>query len=491
MSLAPLIVASVLAARDGVSLMRIFGLGWLTGAVYFGGTLYWLAQVMAEFGGLSIIVAGLLAAGLAFWLAVFVGVFAVFVARAARTPSLNAVWLAPLFWIATEWIRSWLGGNFPWVLLGYSQARTLPILQLASVGGVPLLSGVVALTSTAAAMLALSRARRHRLGAGACAGLVVLASVWGAARMARNDLGTAGQPVRVGLVQGNVPQDQKWDPAYREEITRRYVDLSREALGQGAQLVLWPEASTPFYFDVDGVMAEPIRRLARDTRTPFVVGTDEFEAGQNAGPDRFFNAAALVGPDGRTRASYRKIRLVPFGEFVPFKRLLFFVGPLIEAVSDFSPGSELTVFDVEGTRFSVAICYEIIYADLARESVTRGSQLLTTITNDAWFGRSSAAYQHFEQASVRAVEQGRYLVRAANTGISGAVDPYGRVIASTPLFETRVLLTDVRLLSGRTVYAVIGDAPLYLSLAVTLLWLVGRRRAGVSVNAEETPRPAS
>jgi apolipoprotein N-acyltransferase len=149
------------------------------------------------------------------------------------------------------------------------------------------------------------------------------------------------------------------------------------------------------------------------------------------------------------------------------------------------------VFDVEGTRFSVAICYEIIYADLARESVTRGSQLLTTITNDAWFGRSSAAYQHFEQASVRAVEQGRYLVRAANTGISGAVDPYGRVIASTPLFETRVLLTDVRLLSGRTVYAVIGDAPLYLSLAVTLLWLVGRRRAGVSVNAEETPRPAS
>jgi apolipoprotein N-acyltransferase len=351
------------------------------------------------------------------------------------------------------------------------------VLQLASVGGVPLLSGLVVLISTAAAMLALSRARRHRVGAAVCAGLVVVASVWGAARMARNDLAAAGQPIRVGLVQGNVPQDQKWDPAYRAEITRRYVDLSRDALGQGAQLVIWPEASTPFYFDVDGVMAEPIRRLARDTRTPFVVGTDEFEAGREGGADRFFNAAALVGPDGRTRASYRKIRLVPFGEYVPFKRLLFFVGPLIEAVSDFSPGAELTVFDVEGTRFSVAICYEIIYADLARDSVTKGSQLLTTMTNDAWFGRSSAAYQHFEMAAVRAVEQGRYLVRAANTGISGAVDPYGRVLASTPLFETRVLMTDVRLLSGRTAYAVIGDAPLYLSLAVTLLWLVRGRRA--------------
>ena len=476
MSVAPLIVAVVLATRAGVSLTRIFGLGWLTGIVYFGGTLYWLAQVMAEFGGLSIIVAGLLAAGLACWLAVFVGVFAALVARAARGPSLNAVWLAPLFWIATEWMRAWLGGNFPWVLLGYSQVRTLPILQLASVGGVPLLSGLVALVSTAAAMLALSRARGHRIGACACAGLVVAAGVWGAARVARNELGAAGQPMRVGLVQGNVPQDQKWDPAYRAEITRRYVDLSREALGQGAQLVLWPEASTPFYFDVDGAMAEPIRRLARDTRTPFVVGTDEFEAGRDGGPDRFFNAAALVGPDGRTRASYRKNRLVPFGEYVPFKRLLFFVGPLIEAVSDFSPGTELTIFDVEGTRFSVAICYEIIYPDLARASVAQGSQLLTTITNDAWFGRSSAAYQHFEQAAVRAVEQGRYLVRSANTGISGTVDPYGRVLSSTPLFETRVLMADVRLLSGRTPYAVIGDVPLYLALVVTAVWLVRKRR---------------
>ena len=476
MSLSPLIVAAVLAARDNLSWRRVFGLGWLSGVIYFGGTLYWLAQVMAQYGGLPLVVAGLLAAGLAAWLAVFVGIFAILVSRAARGATLNAVWLTPVFWIATEWLRAWLGGNFPWVLLGYSQARTLPVVQLASVGGVTLVTALVVLVSTAASMLALTRARRHRLAAAATAAVVVIASVWGAARISGNALTSTGSELRVGLLQGNVPQDQKWDPAMRDDITRRYIDLSRDALGQGAQLVIWPEASTPFYFDVDGAMAEPIRRLARDTQTPFVIGTDEFEAGKNGGPDRFFNAAALVGPDGRTRASYRKMRLVPFGEYVPFKRLLFFVGPLIEAVSDFSPGDQLTLFDVDGARVSVAICYEIIYPDLARGAVGQGAQLLTTITNDAWFGRTSAASQHFEMASFRAVEQGRFLVRAANTGITGVVDPYGRVLASTPLFETRVLMADVKLLAGRTVYAAIGDAPLYASLVVTAVWLFMRRR---------------
>ena len=211
---------------------------------------------------------------------------------------------------------------------------------------------------------------------------------------------------------------------------------------------MWPEASTPFYFDLDAVNAEPIRRLAAQARTPFLIGTDQFESARDGHGDRYFNAAVLVGPDGRTRASYRKMRLVPFGEYVPFQKLLFFVGPLVEAVSDFSAGDDPTVFEVEGTRFSVAICYEAVYAGMARDFVARGSELLTTITNDAWFGRSSAAYQHFQQAALRAVEQGRYLVRAANTGISGAVDPYGRVLASTPLFEPASITVDVRLLDG-------------------------------------------
>jgi apolipoprotein N-acyltransferase len=172
------------------------------------------------------------------------------------------------------------------------------------------------------------------------------------------------------------------------------------------------------------------------------------------------------------------VRLVPFGEYVPFRRLLFFVGPMIESVGDFTPGHELKVFNAEGSHFSVAICYESVYARMAQAFVDGGSELLLTITNDAWFNRSSAAPQHFEQAALRAVEQGRYLARAANTGISGAVDPYGRTLVRTPLFETTAVTVDVRLLTGRTMYHEIGDVVAWASLAVAaaVVWMTRRLR---------------
>jgi apolipoprotein N-acyltransferase len=169
------------------------------------------------------------------------------------------------------------------------------------------------------------------------------------------------------------------------------------------------------------------------------------------------------------------MQLVPFGEYVPLRRLLFFVGSLVQAVSDFSPGTEPRVFEMgDGRTVSVAICYESVYPWIARAFAARGSQLLATITNDAWFGRSSAAYQHFDQGALRAVEEGRYVVRAANTGISGAVDPYGRVLAASPIFEPAVLTVDVRLLSDRTIYSRVGDLIVWMSLGIGLGVLLAR-----------------
>ena len=170
-----------------------------------------------------------------------------------------------------------------------------------------------------------------------------------------------------------------------------------------------------------------IRTLARQAKVPILLGSDQFARGANGVPTTFYNAAFLVGADGTTGGVYRKMHLVPFGEYVPLKQLLFFAGPLVEAVSDFSAGDEAALLPVGGHLISTAICYEVVYPDLVRQFVAGGSELLTTITNDAWFGTSSAPHQHFEQASMRAIEEGRYLVRSANTGISGIVDPYGRV----------------------------------------------------------------
>jgi apolipoprotein N-acyltransferase len=179
----------------------------------------------------------------------------------------------------------------------------------------------------------------------------------------------------------------------------------------------------------------------------------------------------MLDQTGVTAAVYRKMYLVPFGEFVPLKDLLFFVGPLVEAVSDFAPGSTVTMLPVHGHLVSTAICYEVVFPDLMRKAVREGAELLTTITNDAWYGTTSAPFQHFALASMRAIEQGRYLARAANTGISGIVDPYGRVIVRTDLFATTIVVGEVRFLQERTIYAKIGDVAPQCAALLTLVTL--------------------
>ena len=456
---------------------RAFTLGVLAGFVYFLGTVYWVTHVMAGFGGLGMPVAAALAALLAAYLALYTGLFALVMWRAIARFGIAAMWFAPAVWMTTEWLRATVGGGFPWVLLGTSQATVIPVVQLASMTGVYGLSGFIALVSTAAAALAVSRRPIAVRPAIAVAVLVVAVVAGGAMRVAGGRLTSSGLVLRVGLVQGNIDQELKWNRAFRDSILQRYLDLSRQVLHAGARLVIWPEASTPFFLDAEAALAAPIRRLAAETRTPFIIGTDEYvREPDGSGEGRVYNSAVLIGADGRSRGSYRKMQLVPFGEYVPLQRLLFFVSPLVEKVSDFSAGTEAVVFDADGRRASVAICYESVYPWIAAAGVDRGSQLLVTITNDAWFGYSSAAYQHFEQGALRAVEQGRYMVRAANTGITGAVDPYGRVLARTGLFETATETVDVRLHDGRTIYGRIGDVAVWISLALTAAILMATRR---------------
>ena len=406
-------------------------------------------------------------------------------ARLHRALGLRALALVPPIWVTTELGRQYVWDGFPWALLGYSQVTTLPVAQVASLVGVYGLSALLALTSTAVAYVILDRGRARWVFAGIVA-LVVAASVaWGNARLAASPLLTRGEPVRVAVVQGNVEQEQKWDPALRDAIADRYIAMTRQALAQGATFVLWPESSTPFYFEHDLVRGGAIRRLAIESKATFLIGSDQVEPIKTAAAtdrvkERSYNAAFLVKPDGTVGAVYRKMHLVPFGEYVPLQSLLFFAGPIIGAVADFAPftaGTEPVLLPVGSHHASTAICYEVIYPNLIRRTVLDGSELLTTITNDAWYGRSSAAYQHWDQAAMRAIEEGRYLARAANTGISGFVDPYGRILDQEGLFETAVLVQDLRFLKDRTVYNRIGDLVAWLSLGVTVMaLLVARQR---------------
>ncbi|MGH9346959.1 MAG: apolipoprotein N-acyltransferase [Vicinamibacterales bacterium] len=457
---------------------RAFALGLVAGTTYFVGTLYWTATVVQEFGGLATPVAIVAMLLLALYLALFPAIASLITARLVTRAGASGVLVAAAPWVATEFFRGYLLGGFPWVPLGNSQVTVLPIAQLASALGVYGVSGLVAFVSSAIAyaVLATGRARMKALAAAA---LVVFGvGAWGAWRIRDGSLTGEGNPIRIGLVQGNISQDDKWDPAEARRIFTTHIAMTREAVRNGADLVIWPESSTPFMFEEDNGGAETIRALARELRVPILFGSDQIERGP---PPRLYNSAFLVSPDGRTPAVYRKIHLVPFGEFIPMKSWLFFVSPIVESLAEFAPGASMVLLPVGNHLASTAICYEVVYPSLVRQAVEAGSELLTTITNDAWYDRSSAPYQHFALASMRSIEQGRYLARAANTGISGVVDPYGRVVAQSAIFEQRTLVEDARFLTRRTIYSVVGDAVAYVAMALTAsaLIVVGRSSGNV------------
>ena len=470
-ALVPLLVA---LGRGG-SLPRGFGLGLLTGAVHFALTVYWIPRVMIEYGGLAVPTSWAVHLLLVAYLALFPAAFAVGIVVLQRRFGRHALLLAPMLWVTSELGRIHFFTGFPWELLGYSQTPVLPIAQVASLFGVLGLSALVVLGNAALAYAALVGDRgRWRPVVGAA--LAVLVAVgFGAWRLRDNRLNEEGTPLRVAAVQGNVAQHEKWDARFRGRILDNYLALTVTAIEEGARLIVWPEAATPFAFESDSAGAAPIRRLARDARVHLLIGTTHITFDDEL---RYYNAAVMVDADGDVAGVYRKQHLVPFGEYVPLRRALFFVSPLVETVGDFSAGPGPETLSMEGQPVGTAICYEIIYPGLVRASVAQGSRLLTTVTNDAWYGRTAAPHQHFQQATMRAIEQGRFLVRAANTGISGAVDPYGRVIARTPLFERHVTTVDVRLLDQRTLYSVTGDLLAYacVTISVVALVFVARRR---------------
>jgi apolipoprotein N-acyltransferase len=505
-ALTPLLVAlagtSPFPPATSRPLTHAFRLGLLTGVIYFTGTLYWITRVMAVYGGLQGWVAVLVNAALIAYLALFPALFAVLVRRFIMSNGPGALMVAPLAWVTTELGRTYLLTGFPWVLLGYSQTSVLPIAQLASVFGVYGVSMLVAAVSAALAVLAVGAGSAKRraeaeggeylrkgrtwrpasggpFGVAAVFAVVLVVAVWGSRRAAASEWTRTGEPIRVGLIQGNVEQGEKWDATQAGTIFQDYLRMTRQALGEGAQLVLWPESSTPYPFDEDPDRAAQIRRLAQQARVPILFGSDQIEwrvAGNRRIPDKFFNSAFLVSADGSTAGVYRKMHLVPFGEYVPLQRLLFFAAPLVERVGTFAPGERPELLPVNGHLVSVAICYEVVYPSLVREFVRGGSELLTTITNDAWFGRTSAPSQHFEQAAMRAIEEGRYLVRAANTGISGIVDPYGRVVERTAIYQPAVVVGEARFLRTSTFYARHGDILPYASVLATIALLVASKR---------------
>ncbi len=451
----------------GVSVGRGLMLGLITGVVFFTGTVYWTGATVSTFGDLPWIVGVLITGILVFYQGTFIAVAAAIGALLARRFGVRGVLLFPAVWVALEYGRGhFLWGGFPWVAFGSAVATLLPVVQIASLVGVYGVSLFLAMINACFAVAAMTAGRARVFAAAGAVVLVAATSAWGSARLVESALTREGTPLQIALVQGNVPQEEKWDPSRADAIVQRYLRMTAEAVSKGAQFVMWPESATPFSFEERPERAAGIRAVVGGSGIPLLLGSDDVEHGS---PDKYYNAAYLLDRGGATAAVYRKMHLVPFGEYVPWKDVLFFVGPLVESVSDFSAGERITMMPVGDHMITTAICFEVVFPELIRAGVLQGSELLTTITNDAWYGQSSAPHQHFELATMRAIEQGRYLARAANTGISGIVDPYGRVVTRSALFESTVLTGEVRFLRSLTAYARIGDLCAQAAVLITLL----------------------
>jgi apolipoprotein N-acyltransferase len=461
---------------------RGFGLGFLTGMVHYLTLIYWIAYTMRTYGHLPWPVGLSILTLLAACLAAFTGAFAALICR-LQPPPLAALFFAPISWVALEYLRSFFLSGFPWELLGYSQYKQLHLIQISDIVGVYGVSFLILFSSTAVFLLLLNLTKVDWYGARVSQQITAAAVVlslglsganwfYGEHRLRTVDKISGSAPsVRAAFVQGNIEQALKWDPAFQEATIDKYLKLSQSIAHRNPQLVVWPETALPFHYKFDASMTEKVRQGVRRLGTHFLVGSPSF----TRQPHRvdYFNSAYLIAPQGITLGRYDKAHLVPFGEYVPLKRWLPFLGKLVAQVGDFSRGKVgKTIGWVHG-KVGVLICYEGIFPRLARAMARNGANLLVNITNDAWYGRSSAPYQHFSMTVLRAVENRRSLIRAANTGISGFVDPAGRIAGKTAIFSDAADVRQVPLLSTISLYSRIGDVFAVVCLVLTGILLCG------------------
>ncbi len=476
--LAWIALVPLLLSLRGLSLKRGFYLGFLTGFIHYLTLIGWLVGTMQTYGHLPMLLGVLILILLSAYLALYVASFSAILSWLSSRPAICLI-LIPVLWVSLEYIRSFLFTGFPWELIGNSQFNHLHLIQISDILGVYGTSFWVALSNAVIFLVFLCLTGKdwqgaevtRNLAAGAILTFAIIISlVWayGNWRIKAIDRLAAGSPSAiVTVVQGNIDQAIKWDPAFQRVTTEKYINLSQLAKEYKPDLVVWPETATPFYFLDNIELSNMVQKGIADTGASFLIGSPSFARKDNI--IKYYNSAYLIGPDGKPLGKYDKVHLVPFGEYIPLHNWFPFLGKMVKEVGDFWPGQKGNVIKWGNYRLGVLICYEIIFPNLSRALVNNKADLLINITNDAWYGRTGAPYQHFSMAVFRAVENRRALVRSANTGISGFIDPVGRIIAETNIFEDAVMTHSVPVIHRTTFYTRWGDLFAMICLAVTVL----------------------
>ena len=445
-----------------------FKLGFVCGLCAYAGILYWINIVMTTYGKLHWTVSFSLYIFLAAYLAIYVG-WVAFFTRRGETAGISPLVSFPFLWVGLEYVRAFILTGFPWASLGYTQYRTLPLIQIADITGVYGLSFLIAFANVVIYRIirGMTKKEAGAYPTGSAVVLVLLLAATLGYGFHRLKTPERGDLLRVALTQGNIPQDVKWDPAFQDATISVYEKLSRQACAGGSDLVVWPESAAPFYLQNDVKNAARIKSLATELKTCMVIGSPAFEMDKQK--TRYLNSAFLLAPDGGVLGRSDKMHLVPFGEYVPLAKFLPFVNKMVAGIGDFSPGAALTPLNTGKGTIGVLVCFEGIFPELSRAYVRAGSRLLVNITNDAWFGRSSAPYQHLSMTVFRAVENRVPLVRAANTGITSIIDSRGHIRGMTQIFKETYLTGEVRLGERGALYTRVGDLFALVCLGAALL----------------------
>lgn len=452
---------------------KAFRRGWLCGLAGASACLYWIAVPVTEVARQPLLLGASCATLLGSYVGVYGGLFALLAHKFRHAAPGRVALTLGLGWFLLETLRGWLCTGFPWLPLAAAFTPWTAWIQPVAWIGAYAFGGVLAgLTGLA---LVSFRARRFR---GVLAVILVLALIPVAGLWRMNGLDMGGEEVSVALVQGNINQNQKWDGLYLNRTIQTYMALSENT---GAALIVWPETAMPIDYP-DHERGKDLRRFAAGANAWLLFGAPGVE--RRPGAEDLFNRAFLISPLGRNRGFYEKEHLVPFGEYVPPFLDLPFLQGLLQGIGDFTPGrrtAPLVLSPSEGRvdaplALGILICYETIFPELSRQRVAEGAEVLINISNDAWFGRSSAPEQHLHLSILRAVEQQRWLVRGTNTGVSALIDPAGRVTARSGLFVAETLKGFVRPVRETTLFFHVYPwlTPLAVLLFVFLAWRLRR-----------------
>jgi apolipoprotein N-acyltransferase len=460
----------LLVSLQSMTPTQSFYAGFVAGFFHYITLIYWIVPTVTIYGGLNPLLGISTLALLCLYLALYVAGFA-WLIKKIDPPKIYLPLFAAFLWVGLEYLRSHALTGFPWGILGYSQYSNQLLVQIADLTGVLGISFLIVLTNFTLAQLFIylivylkpsskpGKAPRKTSLILLSYTLVfmVAALSYGKVRIQTiEELIQKAPKPKISIIQGNIRQDLKWDKAFKSGTIEKYGNLSLGAAKTNPALIIWPETALPFYYGPDKEYSNQVDVYVRKSRTHFLIGSPAFERDNEN--TRLYNRAYMLNPLSLITATYDKTHLVPFGEYVPLENYLGFLGKIIQQAGNFSPGDKsFTPLAFKDHKTGVLICFEILFPSIARTFVENGADILTTMTNDAWFGNTSAPRQHFSIAVLRAVENRRSVVRSANTGISGFIDPVGRVIEETKLFKTAAITRPVPTLKNISFYTRYGD----------------------------------